>query len=220
MGSGDLSTDLSLGLLTPTPAVRAVEGGSSNQDAEGQARRRPRPEEEKQEEDALCEAVDQPAHQLDHLARNYETAIHSRRARRTSQQSLEQPWRNGGAEIARASLALVGEPEGSLQASQEALLSRDVARLEGCMREQSRLRRSLEILGSQDAGTRRESIQPSQFRSSSPICFPPTFIPPTFANTIFHCAIWPWLPSCARRSYECCISGWSKRGCSFGHNGG
>jgi hypothetical protein len=56
----------------------------------------------------------------------------------------------------------VGEPEGSLQASQEALLWRDVARLEGCTREQSRLRRSLEILGSQDAGhsERIDSAEP------------------------------------------------------------
>lgn len=67
MGSGDLSSDLSLGILTPTPAVRPAEGNSPHQDAEGKARRRARPEPEKSEDEAAVEAGD-PPHQLDSLA--------------------------------------------------------------------------------------------------------------------------------------------------------
>jgi hypothetical protein len=52
---------------------------------------------------------------------------------------------------ALASSLLLGELEASLQASQRALLSRDVARLEERTGEQIRLRRSLEIVWSRAA---------------------------------------------------------------------
>jgi hypothetical protein len=68
MGSGDLSTDLSLGVLTPTPSVRPAQGHSPSQDAEGKARRRPRPEPENSENEASPEGGDSAPHQLDHLA--------------------------------------------------------------------------------------------------------------------------------------------------------
>jgi hypothetical protein len=66
MGSGDLSTDLSLGVLTPTPSVRPAQGHSPGQDAESKARRRPRPEPESSgDENSVDDAA---THQLDHLA--------------------------------------------------------------------------------------------------------------------------------------------------------
>jgi len=68
MGSGDLSTDIGLGVLTPTPAVRPAEGHFPGQDAESKARRRPRPEPENPDSEASPEADDAAAHQVDHLA--------------------------------------------------------------------------------------------------------------------------------------------------------
>src|SRR5579863_3212787 len=60
--------------------------------------------------------------------------------------STEPSLRRGNAEIAQASRALLGRLEASLQASQDALLARDITRLEERTCEQIGLRRSLEIL--------------------------------------------------------------------------
>jgi hypothetical protein len=67
MGSGDLSTDLSMGVLTPTPSVRPAEGRSPHPDAEGTVRRHSRPKPEDADEEATSDASE-PAHQLDRLA--------------------------------------------------------------------------------------------------------------------------------------------------------
>lgn len=69
MGSGDLSTDLALNILTPAPAARAGEGHSPSQDAQGKARRGLRRVDENQtEENPSFDLGDQPAHQFDDLA--------------------------------------------------------------------------------------------------------------------------------------------------------
>jgi hypothetical protein len=76
MGSGDLSTDLNLGMLTPATSVRPSNGQSDRQDAESKTRRQthPRqthPEEENsepQEKEEENESDDKPAHQLDRMA--------------------------------------------------------------------------------------------------------------------------------------------------------
>lgn len=69
MRSGDLSTDLALPSLTPAPAVRPVDGKSSQQDAESKARRRPRAEDEDSEADVGADdSTDNPVHQIDRLA--------------------------------------------------------------------------------------------------------------------------------------------------------
>jgi hypothetical protein len=68
MGSGDFSSDLSLGVLTPTPSVRPTEGHSPRQDAEAKARRRPRPEPENPDGDTSADAGDAVTHQIDRLA--------------------------------------------------------------------------------------------------------------------------------------------------------
>jgi len=66
--AGELSNDLSLGILTPAPSIRPVESHSPHPDAEGKARRRSRPETENPETDdnELTEGDDQ--HQIDRLA--------------------------------------------------------------------------------------------------------------------------------------------------------
>jgi len=63
----------------------------------------------------------------------------------------EPPPGNPGATIAQAGAALLGELEASLRLSQSALLQRDLAGLEQATREQTRLRRALEILWEWDA---------------------------------------------------------------------
>ena len=65
MGS-DLSSDLGLGILAPSAAVRPAQGQSPNQDAESKARRQPRPKDDK--DDTPSEDAGDSAHQLDHLA--------------------------------------------------------------------------------------------------------------------------------------------------------
>ena len=69
MGSGDFSTDLNLGMLSPTPAVRPAEGHSPPQDAEAKARRRLRAEADQDgtEPEAAADDSADP-HQLDRLA--------------------------------------------------------------------------------------------------------------------------------------------------------
>jgi hypothetical protein len=57
---------------------------------------------------------------------------------------------NGGAAFAEASVGLLRKLAGSLQSSQRALLSRDLAGIEQHTGEQIRLRRALEILWSQN----------------------------------------------------------------------
>ena len=66
MAGGDLSTDLSLDMLTPASSVRAIGGNPPKQDSEAKARRQT-PEEESRE-DNLAEPDDHPEHQLDSLA--------------------------------------------------------------------------------------------------------------------------------------------------------
>jgi len=68
MASGDLSTDLSLRILTPTPSVRPAEGHSPPQEAESKARRRPQPAPQNSDDDASSEIEDPVPHQLDRLA--------------------------------------------------------------------------------------------------------------------------------------------------------
>jgi len=68
MGSGDLSTDLAFGILTPASSVRPVGGHPAQRDTESKARRRPRPEDENGDADPSSETVDPSAHQLDDLA--------------------------------------------------------------------------------------------------------------------------------------------------------
>jgi len=68
MGSSDLSSDLSSGVLTPTPSVRPADGHPPQQDAEGKARRRPQPAPENPDDGQLPDASDSAPHQLDHLA--------------------------------------------------------------------------------------------------------------------------------------------------------
>jgi hypothetical protein len=73
------------------------------------------------------------------------------------QPSAERARQNGPTEIAQASRGLLADLEASLQASQRALLARDVAGVEERTREQIRLHRSLEILWSGDAAQAQTS---------------------------------------------------------------
>jgi hypothetical protein len=69
MGSGDLSTDLTLGILSPTSSVGPAEERARPRDAESKARRRPRPADpDADSELSSLEAEDKPAHQIDRLA--------------------------------------------------------------------------------------------------------------------------------------------------------
>jgi hypothetical protein len=70
MVNSDLSTDLSLGILSPASSVRALDRRSPHSDPEGKARRRPRREEEETGDDdgANLDTADPLPHQLDHLA--------------------------------------------------------------------------------------------------------------------------------------------------------
>lgn len=70
---------------------------------------------------------------------------------RSELRSPEAPLRDGAA-IAQAAAALLAEMERSLEASQRALLSRDVAGMELATAEQIGLRQSLEILWSRVPG--------------------------------------------------------------------
>jgi len=67
MANGDLSTDLSLSLLTPASSVRATGGDSTRHEAEARARRQAR-DAEKDRDDNPLENDDGPEHQLDSLA--------------------------------------------------------------------------------------------------------------------------------------------------------
>jgi len=69
MGSGELSTDVSLGGLTPPASVRPVGTNSPNQEAPPQPRRPRRNDEEASEgEDHASESDASPEHQIDRLA--------------------------------------------------------------------------------------------------------------------------------------------------------
>ncbi len=68
MDSGELSTDLTMGILAPTSSVRATDGHSTQRDAEGKRRRRPRSESENGDPDDSSPEAGVPAHQLDSLA--------------------------------------------------------------------------------------------------------------------------------------------------------
>ena len=66
----DLSTDLSVGILSPASSIRAVDGHLPHSDPEGKARRRPRRKEEDRsdEDSAVIDTTDHLPHKLDHLA--------------------------------------------------------------------------------------------------------------------------------------------------------
>jgi len=68
MDSGDLSSDLTMGLLAPASSVRAVDGHSPQRDADGKRRRRPQSERENDDTDGSSPEAGIPAHQLDSLA--------------------------------------------------------------------------------------------------------------------------------------------------------
>lgn len=68
MASGDLSNNLSLGILTATPSIRPVDSHSPQQDAEGKSRRRSRLETENPESDDNSVAAGDDPHQIDRLA--------------------------------------------------------------------------------------------------------------------------------------------------------
>jgi len=70
MGNSDLSTDVSLGGLTPPASVRPVGSNSPNQEAPPKPRR-PRHDQEAREsddEDPSSESDAGPQHQIDRLA--------------------------------------------------------------------------------------------------------------------------------------------------------
>jgi len=69
MDGGNLSTDLTIGVLTPASAVRTVEGDSAKQDAKEQARHRSHSEEKNRDDEGLSARVGgEPAHRVDNLA--------------------------------------------------------------------------------------------------------------------------------------------------------
>jgi hypothetical protein len=68
MDSGDLSTDLSLGILTPTASVRPVDSHPPQEDAEGKSRRRSQPENAAPESDDTIPGGSDDPHQIDRLA--------------------------------------------------------------------------------------------------------------------------------------------------------
>ena len=69
MGSGDLSTDMTVGILTPAASVRGVEGHTPRQDSQGKARRRSRPEEDNPDDDnPASDSSEKPQHQIDDIA--------------------------------------------------------------------------------------------------------------------------------------------------------
>jgi hypothetical protein len=73
MGNGDLTTDLSLGIVAPTPSVRPEGRNLHDPGEESKARRRLADEARKEEpelgeENDLLTPDDGPQHQLDDLA--------------------------------------------------------------------------------------------------------------------------------------------------------
>jgi len=71
MGSGYMSTDLTLGVLVPASSVRPADGHSPPQDPQEKARRHSREKEETQDDDGgdgSTETLESGAHQLDDLA--------------------------------------------------------------------------------------------------------------------------------------------------------
>lgn len=75
MGNGNLSADLTTGMLSPASSVSPEEGHSSHPELDRKAQRRPRrasgaeEEKEKETDDSLVlDASSSSPHQLDHLA--------------------------------------------------------------------------------------------------------------------------------------------------------
>jgi len=68
MGSGDLSPDLNLEIVVPAASIRGAEGKSSNQDAEGKARRARAQPDATEDDDSAPEASGESTHQIDQLA--------------------------------------------------------------------------------------------------------------------------------------------------------
>lgn len=84
--------------------------------------------------------------------------------------SADQPLARGKTELAAAALALLGELEASLRASQKALLARDAEGIERGTREQVGLQRALAPLWAQDVG--RPAGGDSWRRAATPQCKP------------------------------------------------
>ena len=68
MDTGDLSTDLTMGVLAPASSIRAADGHSPQRDADGKGRRRAQAEKENGDTDVSSPEAGAPAHQLDSLA--------------------------------------------------------------------------------------------------------------------------------------------------------
>jgi hypothetical protein len=82
MDSSSLTTDLSVGMLTPAPAVRPADGNSFNRDSQDNARRsHPQPQKETSKDSVKADGKNaeeigrdeqepggNPAHELDQLA--------------------------------------------------------------------------------------------------------------------------------------------------------
>ncbi|HUA16190.1 MAG TPA: hypothetical protein VMG31_12910 [Verrucomicrobiae bacterium] len=68
MRSGDLSTELSLGIVAPGSSVRPERQPVPDRGGDGKARRRPRPPSEADEGEAPGAPGDDPTHQVDDLA--------------------------------------------------------------------------------------------------------------------------------------------------------
>ena len=68
MGSGDLSTDLALGILLPASPIRPSAGGSDHEETAAKTRRRTRASEQTLEDGLSADPADAPVHELDRLA--------------------------------------------------------------------------------------------------------------------------------------------------------
>jgi len=69
MENGGLSPNLNFGVLAPTASVRAADGHSPDQDAQGKSRRQSRQGHKAQEAtDEPVETAEKPEHRLDRLA--------------------------------------------------------------------------------------------------------------------------------------------------------
>jgi len=67
MSNGEISSDLGMPTLAPTPAVRGVSKDHPSQDPGGQGRRRA-PAQPSSPEDSATETSDEAQHQLDRMA--------------------------------------------------------------------------------------------------------------------------------------------------------
>ncbi|HUO13792.1 MAG TPA: hypothetical protein VMX38_02305 [Verrucomicrobiae bacterium] len=68
MGSGDLSNDLLVGILTPAPAARPADSHAGCEDGSSSSRRRHRAKDPTAEGDITAEDDAQPVHEIDRMA--------------------------------------------------------------------------------------------------------------------------------------------------------